>query len=282
VSEAAAVARIEPALADAGEPARSLARDLRESIRHPGFWAFSSWLDIVVRYRQSRLGLFWLIAPAIVYIWGMGMFFSGVGGTPLADFAAYVAVGWLVFRLVQSVVIESATAMTQSASFILDGHLRLTDFVLQVAAKAMLYFLLSLPVAAPALVLYPQVQGWGLVLALVTFPIVLLNVLWMGVLLSLLGARFRDLGQLVSNLFMFGFLLTPIIWHASTMPAGSLRGTVMRANPLYHLVELVRGPILSEPVGSLTYWYVGLMTVFGWLAAALVYRRYARFVSIWL
>jgi ABC-type polysaccharide/polyol phosphate export permease len=172
--------------------------------------------------------------------------------------------------------------MTQASAFILDGHRRLTDFVLQVAAKAMLYFLLSLPVAAPALLLYPGVQGWGLLLSLVTFPLVLANVLWMGVLLSLLGARFRDLGQLVSNLFMFGFLLTPIIWHASTMPEGSLRGAVMRANPLYHLVEMVRGPILGEPVMALTWWYVGVMSVCGWVAAAVVYRRYARYVSLWL
>lgn len=266
----------------AGAPAVSLWRDLRDSLNHPGFWAFSSWLDIVVRYRQSRLGLFWLVAPAIVYIWGMGLFFSGVGGMPLAEFAAYVAVGWLVFRVVQSVVIESTTALSQASAFILDGHLRLTDFILQVAAKAMLYFFLSIPIAVPALLISSHVHGWGLLAALVTFPLVLANVLWMAVLLSLLGARFRDLGQLVSNLFMFAFLLTPIIWHASTMPSGSLRGTIMRANPLYHLVEVVRGPILGEPVGHNTYWYVVGMLVVGWLLATAAYRRYARFVPIWI
>lgn len=266
----------------AGMPAVSLWRDFRDSLRFPSFWAFSSWLDIVVRYRQSRLGLFWLAAPAIVYIWGMSLFFSGVGGLPIAEFAAYVAVGWLVFRVVQSVVIESTTVLSQASAFILDGHLRLTDFILQTVAKAMLYFLLSLPVAVPALLLSPDVQGWGLVAVLVTFPLVLANVVWLAVLLSLLGARFRDLGQLVSNLFLFAFLLTPIIWHASTMPAGSLRGTVMRANPLYHLVELVRGPVLGQPVGATTYWYVGGMTVLGWLLATAAYRRYARFVPIWI
>src|SRR3546814_4906698 len=76
------------------------------------------------------------------------------------------------------------------------------------------------------------------------------------------------------------FLLTPIIWHADNMPPGSLRGTLMRFNPFYHLVELVRAPILGQSIDVSTPMYLAVMTVGGWIIAVVAYRRYARYVPL--
>ncbi len=261
---------------------RSLARDLNDSIRNPEFWALSSWLDIVVRYRQSRLGIFWLMAPAIVYIWGLGGFFASMQRIPMARFAAYVALGYTVFRMINAVIIESTTAFTSAGSFILDGHVRLTDFVLRVVAKALFYFLMSLPVVAVALAIHPDLQWSGVLFSLASLPLILFNALWIGVVFALVGARLPDLSQFIGNVFMFAFLLTPIIWHADTMPADSLRGLLMRLNPLFHMVELVRAPIVGDWIEPATLYYLGVMTVVGWAIALFAYRRYARFVPIWI
>lgn len=260
----------------------SLFRDLSSSIRNPEFWGLSGWLDIVVRYRQSRLGIFWLMAPAIIYVWGMGSFFASMQGQSVAAFAAHMAVGYTLFRLVSSVTIESTSAFTSAAPFIMDGHIRLTDFVLRVLAKALFYFVASLPVIVIALALSPGIRWEGLAFALVSFPLVLINALWVGVLFALIGARFQDLSQFIGNIFMFAFLLTPIVWKASSMPLGSIRGNVARFNPLYHMVEVVRAPILGEPLESLTIYYLLIMALTGWMVTALAYRRYARFVPIWI
>lgn len=261
---------------------RSLLHDLPSSFRNPEFWALSSWLDIVVRYRQSRLGLLWLIAPSIVYIWGVGAFFASMQQVSFKAFVAYVALGYSIFRVISSVIVESTSTFSAAASFILDGHVRLSDFVLRVVAKALFYFAVSLPVVALALVISPDVHWGGLALALLSFPLVLANVLWIGMVFALIGARFQDLSQLIGNIFMFAFLLTPIIWHADMMPAGSLRGTIMRFNPLYHMIEVVRAPVLGEPVATYSLYYLAVMTMVGWLVAIVAYRRYARFVPIWI
>jgi len=261
---------------------RSFLKDLAASFRNPEFWLLSSWLDIVVRYRQSRLGIVWLVAPAVVYIWGVGSLFASMQHASLPRFIGYVAVGYTVFRVINSVIIESSSAFAASAPFILDGHVRLTDFVLRVIAKALFYFLASLPVVAVALAISPELHWSGLLLSLLSFPLVLANILWIGVVFALVGARFPDLSQFINNIFMFVFLLTPIIWHADSMPAGSIRGTVMRFNPLYHMIEVVRAPILGHQVATSTLYYLAVMTVVGWLVAILAYRRYARFVPIWI
>lgn len=263
-------------------PARSLLTDIAASLRSPEFWAFSSWLDIVVRSRQSRLGIFWLVSPVIVYIWGVGYFFANMMGMPLARHAAYVAIGYIVFRCVSGIVSDATSAFASAGAFILDGHVRLTDFVLRVVATAVFHVLLSTPVLIVALVLSPETQWLGVMVALLVFPAVVLNGVWVAVLLALLGARFIDLRHLVSNIFMFTFLLTPIVWHADMMPAGSLRGSIMRFNPFYHLIEVVRAPILGTPIDPTSLPYLAGMTVVGWCMAVFAYRRYARYVPLWV
>lgn len=260
----------------------SLWAELRESLRNPEFWALSSWLDILVRARKSRFGVLWLMAPAVVYVFGLGWFFATMQGQSIAGFAAHVALGAMVFRTLMSTVIGSANVFTASHSFIMDGHMRLTDYVLQSLAKSFFDFCTYLPVTLVALVMFTRVDAAGLLLAPLTLLLIYVNALWVGVVFSLLGARFPDFGQLLNNVSIFLFLLTPIIWYPELMPAGSVRGQLMRFNPFYHFVQLFRAPVLGEPVEPMTYWFVGIMTVAGLAAATFLYRRYARFVPLWI
>jgi ABC-type polysaccharide/polyol phosphate export permease len=268
--------------ATAARRLRPLFRDLYDSLRNPEFWALSTWLDIVVRYRQSRLGILWLMAPPIMYVWGLGFFFAKMQGAHLSQFAAHVGLGYTIFRMINTVIIDSTTAFGSSSAFILDGHLRLTDFVLRVVARAMFYFFMALPILAIALWVFPGVRWEGLAMAAVTFPLIVFNLIWIGVVFALVGARFPDLNQFIGNVFLFAFLFTPIIWYADAMPAESVRGAVMRFNPLFHMVEVVRAPILGETVEVLTYQYLLAMTIVGWAIAWLLYRRYSRFVPLWI
>src|SRR3546814_12756319 len=98
----------------------------------------------------------------------------------LSEFAAYVAVGYLVFRVVNSAIVESTGTLAASAPFILDGHVRLTDFVLKVIETSSFHFLISLPVVVPALALYPDLPWPGLFVSLASLPIVIINALVVG------------------------------------------------------------------------------------------------------
>jgi ABC-type polysaccharide/polyol phosphate export permease len=265
-------------------PARAggLWRQFAESMRHPEFWALSSWLDIIVRARKSRFGILWLLAPSMVYVFGLGSFFAGMHGRSLMQFAAHVALGAMIFRSLMSVIIGSANVFTASYSFIMDGHVRLTDYLMQSLAKAFFDLCMYLPVVVLALVMYEGVRWQGFVWAPAILFLLYLNAFWISVVFSLAGARFPDFGQLLANISIFLFLLTPIIWYPEQMPADSPRGQFMRLNPFYHFVTLFRGPILGEPIEQMSLVYVGAMTVVGLGLATWLYRRYARFVPLWI
>jgi ABC-type polysaccharide/polyol phosphate export permease len=48
------------------------------------------------------------------------------------------------------------------------------------------------------------------------------------------------------------------------------------------MVELVRAPLLGMEVERFSLYYLAVMTVGGWLVAYVAYRRYARYVPIWI
>ena len=260
-------------------------RELRESFRHPDFWALSSWLDMIVRARRSRLGALWLIAPAIVYVFGLGSFFMsmrGVSGDSPGQYYLHIALGAMVFRSLMSTIIGSANVFVGSSAFIMDGHMRLTDYLLQSLAKAFFDMCMYLPVAAVAVWLAGGISLGGLGLAIPALVLMYLNALWISAAFALAGARLPDLAQLLGTVSIFLFLLTPIIWYPEMMPAGSLRGTLMQVNPFYHFVEAVRAPLMGKAVSALSYWYITAMTVCGLALSTWLYRRYARYVPLWI
>lgn len=257
-------------------------RHFQESLREPAFWAYSTWLGIVTNYRRSRLGVVWLIMPPLLYIWGLGAFFSSMSGKPLVEFAAHVAIGFLVFRLVTAVIADSTSVLAANQAFILDGRVRITDFVLRVVARALFYAGVALPLVVAALWVYPGLQASGFLWLLATLPLVLLNAIWVSVVFALVGARFPDTEQFIGNVFLFLFLLTPIIWYAEQAPLESARGMLMRVNPLFHMVEVVRAPLLEGRMDLLSLKILLATTVVGWSVAAIAYRRYSRFVPLWI
>lgn len=258
-------------------------RELGQSFRNPEFWALSSWLDIMVRARRSRFGMLWLVSPSIVYVFGLGTFFASMTahGKP-GPFYAHVALGSMVFRTLMSTVTGSANVFNGSTSFIMDGHVRLTDYLLESLAKSFFDLCMYLPVTVVALVFSGNVHAIGLLLAIPALLLIYVNALWIAAVFSLIGARFADFGQLLHNVSVFLFLLTPIVWYPEMMPAGSIRAHLMRLNPFYHFVQIFRAPIVGEPVETTTLWYLGVLTVVGLLVATFAYRRYARFVPLWI
>lgn len=259
-----------------------LLRDIGRSLREPEFWAYSSWLDIVTKYRRSRLGIIWLLLPPVLYVGGVGFFYALLSNSDPLVYMPHLALGYLLFRLLSNVITESCSVLPGHASFILDGHLRLTDFVFRTLAKALFYLAAALPLIVVVLAISPIVQPVGLLTVLPAFLVVLLNLTWISVVVALLGARFPDVSELTGSLFIFGFILTPILWKAEYAPYGTPHGTFMRVNPLYHMIEIIRAPLLGQPLETLTLVYVAAMTLLGWVMAAYLYRRFARFVPVWV
>ena len=261
-----------------------LFRHLAESFRKPDHWLYASWLDVITKYRKNALGLFWIFFPPIVYIWGLGLFFRAIRGAAPEEtgFLAHMGFGFIVFRLMSTVVMEAGSNFNAYLPYIYEGHLRLTDYVLRPLSRAVIYFLFAVPLLVIVLVGDAPVLPLGILGAILGFAIVLVNLFVYGVLLAFMGARFPDINQFFSSVMLAMFLITPIVWYAKDAPMDTAHGMLMRANPFHHLLAVVSGPVLGESIEPLTYSYLGVMTVVGVMLASLIYGRLAKRMPAWL
>jgi len=259
-----------------------LVNQLRQSLQKPEFWAYSSWLDIVTRYRRTRLGLLWLLAPVMLFTFITGPLYARLFGRDLASYLVHLGMGYAVWRMLSMVISDAVNSLRSNKPFIMDGNVRLTDYALKSIAKAFFYFVFSMMGMIGVLIWSPAVPAWSILTLLVTVPIVALNLFWIAYCVALLGARSPDFGQVLQTLLMLGMLFTPIIWEGSRFPVDSVAGTIVRLNPAFHLLEIVRAPLYghSPEMGSLS--FVAAMTIVGWAFAAFLCRRYSRYVPIWI
>lgn len=259
-----------------------LARDLWGSFTQPAFWLFSAWLDVITKYRRTSLGILWIFVPPMVFIWGIGLFMAALQGAGRGALVAHVGIGFIVFRLCTGVVAEAPAVFAAYRTFIYDGRNRLTDYVLRAIARAFIYLLFAVPLMALALHGADQAVYGALGVSLAGLLLVLANLIWVGVLLGLVGARFPDLHELIGSIMIALFLVTPIVWQSTSAPVGTLHGNLMRLNPLAHWIMVIRDPLLGIPVEPLSWWVTLVGIPVGGLVAALAYQRYAKRVPIWL
>ena len=260
----------------------SFLRDLKESLSRPEFWMYASWLAIITRYRRTRLGLIWIVVPTAVFVVAIGQVYSTVMGHDPEFYLPYLAVGYLLFRFMTQCLSESGSILRAHKSFIMDGRVRMTDYVLRSIAKAFFYFVCGFVVVIAAVAWSPMTSLVSLLTILVTFPLVVLNSFWLSSCMSMIGARYVDSSEMITTLMRFGMLLTPILWVGDRFPPGTWGWWAVHLNPAYHLIAVVRNPILGEPVPAGSLLFVAIMTVLGWWLTSVMYRRYARFVPLWI
>ena len=115
--------------------------------------------------------------------------------------------------------------------------------------------------------------------ALLGIGLIFLNGVWVTLLLGMLCARFRDVGEIVASLMQVLFFLTPILWRPSSL--GSYEWAVL-GNPAYALIELARGPLLGETPDA-RLWGVALgLTIVGLSGTFFVFARFRGRIAYWV
>lgn len=259
-----------------------LVPDLWKSLRYPDYWAYSSWLAIVTKYRRNSLGLIWAVAPFTVFVMVLGSFYSHLMDYPLVEYLPYLGTGYLLWRFMVQVVTDAVGTFHGHKAFIMEGRIRLTDFILSAFAKAGFHLALGSLVMLAIYIWSPAMDLTSLWTLLLTMPLLIANVGWFAVCVAMLGARAPDIQEAISTVLVLGLLLTPILWPIEKFPPDTTRGMLIRLNPAFHVLDVVRASALGKMPETTSIVVVVVMAVFGWMLASLLYRRYGRFVALWI
>lgn len=253
--------------------------DLVQGFASVRIWSMLAWQEVKQRYRRSLLGPFWLTISTGVMIGGMGPLFSKLFGQDMNSYLPFLAVGFVVWQLILQIVSDGCLAFIASEGFIKQIKLPLSIYVLKAVWKNLLIFFHNLVVVVVVFLFLPPPLGMHALLFPLGVLAIAVNGVWIGVILGLVCARFRDIPQIVSSLLQVAFFLTPVMWQPVML--GKYMWTV-ELNPLYHFVEVIRGPLLGTPFKPLSWIAVAAMTIFGYAVMLAVYSRFRSRVAYWV
>ena len=285
VSEAGAVS---PSLSKSRTPrsAKALAAlDLWEGAGRWWVWGLLSWYDIKKRYRGSILGPFWLTLTTAVTIGSLGVLNSVVMRVSLSSYLPHLSLGMILWALISSLINESATAFTAVEHVIKQIKMPLSIQVYRIINRNLIIFLHNTPIILVVLVASRIPIG---LYDLVIIPGLILLILWiipLSLILGSVGARFRDVPQMIASILQLAFFLSPIMWQPSMLENGSPRGQLVKQitlfNPFAAFMSLIRDPLKGEWPLHVTWAVCIFMVILTWAIAFPFYTRFRARIAYW-
>lgn len=250
-----------------------------EAIAAYDLWSFLAWHDIKIRYRRSKIGPFWITISMAIFCVALGVVYSQLFKVEISELMPFLAIGIVVWSLVASCVGEMSDLFVNNASYIKDMRINPLIILFRALTRNTIIFAHNLLIVIGIYLFFGIWPGWTGLLALPGFLLVMLNLLAIGIPLSIIGARFRDLSQITQSMLQVVFFITPIFWFPRLLAEGSW---VIAANPVAYFMDLVRSPLLGhapEPIS----WGVSLLILLATsIIAAWIYRSKSARIVFWV
>lgn len=243
--------------------------------------AVLGWQDIRQRYRRSTLGPFWLTISMGVMIGSIGFVFGHIFETPMREFLPFLATGLIFWNFISNTISEGCTGFIDSEGIIKQLPIPLFVYILRLIWRNLIILGHNVVILPIVFIAVGKSLSWlGLVSILGAF-IAALNLTWIALLLSVFCTRYRDLPQIITSIMQVVFYLTPVIWMPDQMKKRT-GITMMELNPFYHLIDIVRAPILGQPPTTLNWIVSIIMAIIGWSVTILIYGCFKRRIAYWL
>jgi lipopolysaccharide transport system permease protein len=271
---------LDPTLSQRRPAQRALAvRDIVDGARLWHVWGTLGWNDIRQRYRRSKIGPFWLTISMAVMVASIGGLYAGLFKARVAHYLPHVAIGFVTWSFVSGLINEGCNAFIAGHRSIKQVQLPLSVYVYRVVWRNLLIFGHNLLIVLVVVLVFGIWPGWIALLAVPAILILCLNGVWVGLLLGLFSARFRDVPQIVATAMQVVFFVTPIIWQPESLPG---RALIVDFNPFFYVIENVRAPLLGTAPSLLSWFVVVSVTLIGAAIALAIYVRYRSRITYWL
>lgn len=256
-------------------------RDILAALKRSSLVGMLGWQDIRQRYRRSYLGPFWLTIGMGVMIGTIGLVFGQIFRSPLFDYLPFLAAGIILWTLILTFLIEGCEAFINAETMIKQLPVPMFVHVLRMAWRNIIIFLHNIIILPLIFLSVGRSFDLNLLIALPGLALLLLNLTWMALFMAIISTRFRDLPQMVNSLLQVFFYVTPIVWMPSMLP-DHVGSYLLNFNPVFHLMEIVRAPILGQAPTALNWEVSIIMAVVGWLFVILFHGRFKSRIAYWL
>lgn len=259
--------------------ASTISQEIIAGFRAWPVWVIMGWDDIRQRYRRSVIGPFWITLSMGVFIMVLGVIYGRLFHAELQSYLPYLTVGFVVWGFMSTAANDSCIAFIDANRIIKQIKLPYSVYILRVVWRNFIIFLHTIVIYIPVAIFFKIEPNLTMLWAIPGLILVCVNLIWVTTIIAILSTRFRDIQPIVGTMIQLGMFATPIMWTVSSLGDAKM---VAEINPVYHLIEITRAPLLGvapEPQS----WLVacGLAVIGSVLAIALLVRTSRRIV-FWL
>jgi ABC-2 type transport system permease protein/lipopolysaccharide transport system permease protein len=185
------------------------ADDLRHGLQLWRMWIKLGWNDILMQYRRSLLGPFWLSAGTVVSVVTIGVIYARLFRIGLPEFMPFLCAGLLVWGYISTILSEAGGLFTASESYIKQIRLPYSIYVYKFVWSKIIVFAHNLFVYLGVIVYFQFWPGAAALVAIPGFVLLTLNGALSSLYLGMVSARFRDIPQIVISMVQIAFFITP-------------------------------------------------------------------------
>ncbi len=238
------------------EAGRAEANYWRDLWRYRELFYFLAWRDILVRYKQTVIGIAWaLIRPLLTMIvltvvFGRVAKLSAPGAAP---YALLVFAGMLPWQFFSTALSEASSSLIGSSNLIskvyfprliIPGGAVITSFV---------DFGIMVVLMAGMMVWYGFMPDWRILLLPLFVVLAFAAAFGAGLWLSALNVKYRDFRYIVPFIVQFGLYVSPVGFSTANIP--EQWRLLYALNPMVGIIDGFRWSLLR---GESPLWWPGL------------------------
>jgi len=252
-------------------------RKLRDDLRE--LWAYRDLLvllvqrDISVRYKQSAIGFAWVIIQPLTMMFIFTVVFGRFAnlpsdGVPYPLFTLTALLPWLYFA---KALTGSSESLVAASNMIKKVYFPRVIIPLSRTLSGLVDFAITFLVLAVLLVWYGVMPGWQVVFLPLMILVAMITALGLGLWLTALNVKYRDIGVMVPFLVQIWMYASPIAYSASIVP--EKWQWLYSLNPIVGVVEGFRWALLGKQMPMVEPIFVSLSLVVVLFLSGLMYFR---------
>lgn len=224
-----------------------VAIDFAEIWQYRELLVFYAVRDIKVRYKQTFLGIAWAILQPVMTMVVFSIFFGNLAGVPSdgLPYPVFSFCGLLPWQLFAFALTQSSNSLVNNAHVLTKVYFPRLIIPFASMIAGLIDFAIAFVVLVGIMFYYDIIPGW----ALITLPffvlLALAAALSVGLWLSTLNVKYRDVRYTIPFLTQFWLFVTPVAYSSSLVP--SKWQAVYAINPMAGVVEGFRWALLGKP-----------------------------------
>lgn len=202
---------------EAGHTERNYWRDL---FRYRELFYFLAWRDVLVRYKQTVIGVLWAVLRPLLTMLVFTFVFSRIAKLP-ADGIPYpvmVFAAMLPWQLFATSLTEGSGSLINNSNLISKVYFPRLIVPASAVIVSFVDFAISMVLLAIIMVIYQVWSGWTLLMLPVFTALALLASAGAGIWLAALNVKYRDFRYVVPFIVQFGLYLSPVGFSSSIVP----------------------------------------------------------------